>query len=68
MNTYTVDKSPADEFSLKNHAVVQNKQNKLTETEYVKVTAAGLMQECYLTLSQYPRMDHGKVGLSGLQV
>ena len=63
MNTYTVDKSPADEFSLKNHAVVHNKS-----TEYVKVTAAGLMQECYLTLSQHPRMDHGKVGLSGLQV
>lgn len=63
MNSYAVDKSPADEFSLKNQAVVRDK-----EADYAKVTTQGVMQEYYLTLSAYPRMEAGKVGLSGLQV
>lgn len=63
MTTYITDKSPADEFSLKNHAVVRDKTH-----DYAKITAPGLERECYLTLKSHNRMESGKLGLSGLQV
>lgn len=63
MATFTIDKSPADEFSLKNRGVVREKSN-----NYAKVTVPGVMQECYLTLGSHPKMAPGKLGLSGVQV
>lgn len=62
-STLQVDKSPADEFSLQNRAVVWDKTSM-----YAKVMVPGLVQECYLTLATHPRMDAGKLGLSGPQV
>ncbi len=61
--TFLAEKSPADEFSLQNRAVVRDKSSM-----YAKVLVAGLVQECYLTLGSHPRMDPGKIGLSGPQV
>jgi hypothetical protein len=61
--TYTTDKNPSDEFSLRNRACVRDKTN-----DYAKVTAAGSVQELYLTLAASPRIAAGKLGLSGVQV
>lgn len=62
MAAYTVDKSPADEFSLENKAVVGS-----STFPYAKITVPGVMEDCYLTLATSV-MGPGKVGLSGMQV
>ena len=61
--TLLAEKSPADEFSLQNRAVVHDKNSM-----YAKVMVPGRVQECYLTLGSHPRMEAGKLGLSGPQV
>lgn len=63
MSTLIVDKSPSDEFSLHNQAVVCRKT-----ADYAQVTVPGVVQECYLTLKDHSAMQAGKLGLSGLQV
>lgn len=63
MNTFVTDKSPSDEFSLRNRAVVRDKTN-----NYAKVTVPGNVQELYLTLATHDKMPAGRLGLSGLQV
>lgn len=62
-STLLTEKSPAEQFSLQNRAVLRN-ATKL----YAKVTSPGIVQECYLTLAADSKIDSTKIGLSGLQV
>jgi len=66
-----VDKSPSDEFSLRNCAVVNNTDQLASQgVRYVKITrdmSAGSQKQFYLTVDADRRVPKGRIGLSGIQ-
>ena len=61
--TLAVEKCPTEEYSLRNRSVVHEKT-----APYAKVTIAGRLEECYLTLDSDVKTAPGKLGLSAYQV
>lgn len=60
--TLAVEKCPTEEYSLRNRSVVHEKT-----APYAKVTIAGRLEECYLTLDSDVKTAPGKLGLSAYQ-